>query len=88
MSLKEERWGMLGIANTHAGDGVPIIANILAVLIGVALAGQLDTWIAGNTRLPYAVRLDRYLPASFGRIHPRWGTPYVSLLLQAVVAKC
>lgn len=66
--------------------GVPIVGNILAALIGVALAGQLDTWIAGNTRLPYAVGLDRYLPAALGRIHPRWGTPYVSLLVQAVVA--
>jgi amino acid transporter len=66
--------------------GVPVVGNILAALVGVALAGQLDTWIAGNTRLPYAVGLDRYLPAAFGRIHPRWGTPYVSLLVQAVVA--
>ena len=45
--------------------------------------GQLDTWIAGNTRLPYAIGIDKYLPAAFGRIHPRWGTPYVSLLVQA-----
>ncbi|HEX4769303.1 MAG TPA: APC family permease [Bryobacteraceae bacterium] len=66
--------------------GIPVVANILAALIGFALAGQLDTWIAGNTRLPYAVGLDRYLPAAFARIHPRWGTPYVSLLAQAVVA--
>jgi glutamate:GABA antiporter len=66
--------------------GLPIIPVLLATLIGIALAGQLDTWIAGNTRLPYAIGLDRYLPAAFGRIHPRWGTPYVSLLVQAVAA--
>ena len=50
------------------------------------MIGQLDTWIAGNTRLPYAVGLDRYLPAAFSRVHPRWGTPYVSLLVQVVAA--
>jgi len=66
--------------------GAPIISILLATLIGIALIGQLDTWIAGNTRLPYAVGLDHYLPAAFSRIHPRWGTPYVSLLVQAVVA--
>ena len=59
---------------------------LLPALIGVAMVGQLDTWIAGNTRLPYAIGLDHYLPEAFGRIHPRWGTPYVSLLVQAVAA--
>lgn len=66
--------------------GMPLIATLLAALIGIALAGQLDTWIAGNTRLPYAIGLDHYLPPAFGRIHPRWGTPYVSLFAQAVAA--
>jgi amino acid transporter len=66
--------------------GAPIISILLASLIGIALVGQLDTWIAGNTRLPYAVGLDRYLPPAFSRIHPRWGSPYVSLLVQAVAA--
>jgi glutamate:GABA antiporter len=75
-------------AGAAAGQkfGAPIISILLATLIGIALIGQLDTWIAGNTRLPYAVGLDHYLPPAFSRIHPRWGTPYVSLLVQAVVA--
>jgi amino acid transporter len=66
--------------------GAPIVSVLLAALIGIALIGQLDTWIAGNTRLPYAVGLDRYLPAAFSRVHPRWGTPYVSLVVQVVVS--
>jgi len=86
----EEISPMTGLAQAGASVaqklGAPAIAILLAALIGVALAGQLDTWIAGNTRLPYAIGLDRYLPASFGRIHPRWGTPYVSLLVQALAA--
>ncbi|MGC0776112.1 MAG: amino acid permease, partial [Candidatus Acidiferrum sp.] len=28
----------------------------------------------------------RYLPAAFGKIHPRWKTPYVSILVQASVS--
>jgi amino acid transporter len=81
---------MTGLAQAGASVslklGAPIISILLAALIGVALIGQLDTWIAGNTRLPYAVGLDRYLPDAFSRIHPRWGTPYVSLFVQAVAA--
>lgn len=64
--------------------GMPYIGVIFAILIGVAFIGQLDTWIAGNTRLPYAIGLDRYLPAAFARLHPRWGTPYVALAVQLV----
>ena len=37
-------------------------------------------------RLPFVAGLDRYLPAAFGRVHPRWGSPYVALLVQAVIA--
>jgi amino acid transporter len=66
--------------------GAPALAIVFAILLGFALVGQLDTWIAGNTRLPYAIGLDRYLPASFKRVHPRWGTPYVSLFVQAAAA--
>ncbi len=81
---------MTGLAQAGAAGalrlGAPGISILLAVLIDFALLGQLDTWIAGNTRLPYAIGLDRYLPAAFGRIHPRWGTPYVSLLVQALAA--
>jgi amino acid transporter len=81
---------MTGLAQAGAAGaqrlGAPGISMLLAALIGVAMVGQLDTWIAGNTRLPYAIGLDRYLPEAFGRIHPRWGTPYVSLLVQAVAA--
>jgi amino acid transporter len=81
---------MTGLAQAGAAVaqklGAPIISILLATLIGIALAGQLDTWIAGNTRLPYAIGLDRYLPPAFGRIHPRWGTPYVSLFVQALAA--
>jgi glutamate:GABA antiporter len=81
---------MTGLAQAGAAGahrlGVPVLAIVLGLLIGVAVLGQLDTWIAGNTRLPYAIGLDNFLPAAFKRTHPRWGTPYVSLLVQAVAA--
>jgi glutamate:GABA antiporter len=32
------------------------------------------------------VGIDRYLPAAFGKIHPRWKTPYISIIVQASVS--
>jgi amino acid transporter len=81
---------MTGLAQAGVAGGrvlgLPVIGTVLAALLGCALAGQIDTWIAGNTRLPYAIGLDRYLPDAFGKLHPRWRTPHVSLFTQAAMA--
>src|SRR3989442_1238915 len=34
--------------------------------------------------LPFVAGIDRFLPPVFGKLHPRWRTPYVALILQAV----
>jgi glutamate:GABA antiporter len=44
------------------------------------------TSIAGVARVPFVVGVDRYLPAAFGRVHPRWQTPYVAILVQAGIS--
>jgi amino acid transporter len=36
--------------------------------------------------VPFVVGIDRYLPAAFGKIHPRWKTPYISILVQAGIS--
>src|SRR6202034_1154645 len=81
---------MTGLAQTAAAGaaklGVPAVAVALAGMLGRAVAGQEDAWIAGNTRLPYVIGLDHYLPPAFARLHKRWRTPYISLLVQVVGA--
>jgi amino acid transporter len=34
----------------------------------------------------FVIGLDRYFPPAFGKVHPRWKTPYVAILTQAVLA--
>jgi amino acid transporter len=41
---------------------------------------------AAVSRMPYAAGVDALLPPAFSRIHPRWHTPYVSLLVFGLVA--
>jgi amino acid transporter len=43
-------------------------------------------WLAGSARLPYVAGVDGALPPAFGRIHPRWQTPHVGLLVQGGIA--
>lgn len=62
------------------------VVPISAALIAVSNLGAAGAFLAATARLPFVVGIDRYLPAAFGKLHPRWGTPYVALIAQAVCA--
>ena len=62
------------------------VGVIAALLVTVGNAGGVGSTVAGVARIPFIVGIDRYLPAAFGKIHPRWKTPYISILVQAVVS--
>ena len=63
--------------------GIGIVGVIAALLVTVGNAGGVGTTVAGVARVPFAVGIDSYLPAFFGKIHPRWRTPHISILIQA-----
>ncbi len=65
---------------------VGFIGVLAAVLVSVGNAGGVGSTVAGIARVPFVVGIDRYLPAAFGRIHPKWKTPYISILVQAGVS--
>jgi amino acid transporter len=56
---------------------------IAAFVATVGNAGGVGSTVAGIARVPFQVGIDRYLPAAFGKIHPRWKTPWISILVQA-----
>jgi amino acid transporter len=65
---------------------VGFLGILAAVLVTVGNAGGVGSTVAGIARVPFMVGIDRYLPAAFGKIHPRWKTPYVSILVQASIS--
>jgi len=65
---------------------VGFIGIIAAVLVTAGNAGGIGTTVAGVARIPFQVGIDRYLPEAFGKIHPKWKTPYISILVQAVIS--
>jgi amino acid transporter len=66
--------------------GLLTFSPFFAALVVAGTFGSLGSWVAGNTRLPFVIGLDRHLPRMFARLHPRWSTPYVSILWQATVS--
>ncbi len=65
---------------------VGFVGVLAALLVSVGNAGGIGSTVAGIARVPFVVGIDRYLPAAFGKIHPRWKTPYVSIIVQATVS--
>jgi len=65
---------------------VGFLGVLAAILVTVGNAGGVGSTVAGIARVPFVVGVDRYLPAAFGKIHPRWKTPWVSILVQAGIS--
>lgn len=62
------------------------ITPLIAVIVLVNSIGGWAGWGAGVSRLPYAAGVDRLLPEAFARLHPRWATPYIAILVFGGVA--
>jgi amino acid transporter len=77
---------MLSIQQASDRVGIRGLPAVAALLITVGGLGQAGAWFAAGGRLPFVAGIDRFLPPAFGRIHPKYGSPHVSLLLQAAVA--
>ncbi len=79
-----------GFAETgaHAAGvlGIGWLSPLIAVLVMASAVGQFGGLGTAVSRLPFAVGVDHMLPPAFGRIHPRWGTPHVSILALGVLA--
>jgi glutamate:GABA antiporter len=62
------------------------VAPICAALYTIGNLGGVGAWLIGPARVALGIGLDRYFPPAFGKIHPRWKTPYVAILIQAALA--
>jgi amino acid transporter len=81
---------LTGVLQAIAEQGKLIGFTSLAVIVAGPLAisqfGGVGAWLAGSGRILFVVGVDRYLPAVFSKVHPKWGTPYVSILTQGVLS--
>jgi amino acid transporter len=62
------------------------VAPFCALLYSIGNLGSMGAWLIGPARVAFVIGLDRYFPKAFGAVHPRWHTPYVAILVQAILA--
>jgi len=70
------------VSKTASRVGFPGVLPLVAFLIALSNIGAAGAYLAAVARLPFVAGLDRFLPAAFGALHPRWRTPWVALLTQ------
>jgi amino acid transporter len=75
---------MLAISSSAARVGWRGLGPVVALLICLSNLGTVGAYLAAVARIPFVAGIDRYLPGAFARVHPRWGTPYVALIAQAI----
>lgn len=67
--------GRLGLAGLGAFTGL---------LLVVGSIGGTSSWVAGAARVPFAAGVDAVMPAAFARLHEKYRTPHVALIVQAL----
>jgi amino acid transporter len=65
---------------------LPALGWLTGGLLAVAAFAGTFSWMAGAARVPFAAGVDRAMPAWLGRLHPRYRTPHLALLLQGALS--
>ncbi|MDD1676354.1 MAG: APC family permease [Methanomicrobiales archaeon] len=70
--------------------GALILGSFGAVLMSlgalVSVSGSDESGILGTARLSYAMAIDGLFPRVFARLHSRFSTPWVALVIQGIIA--
>jgi amino acid transporter len=71
-------------------SGMILMGGVGAIIMTVgallSVSGSDESNILGTARLSYAMSIDGLFPKVFSKIHPRYKTPYIALIIQAVFA--
>jgi APA family basic amino acid/polyamine antiporter len=83
-------WSRDPVAGIAAKLPIALISDILkpliAVLAGTILLIATNAGLMGISRLAFSLGSHKLVPAAFSRVHPRFKTPYISIVLFSLVA--
>jgi amino acid transporter len=66
--------------------GLPGVGALTGLLVALGALAAANSWIGGSARVPFAAGMDNLLPRTFARLHPRFRTPHVALVVQGAVS--
>ena len=75
-----------GVSHMAGRVGVGWIIAPFAVMLSLSIAGIGSAWMGGSARIPFVAGLDSYMPSAMGKVHPKYATPHVALIVQGIVS--
>ena len=82
-----ERSGITDAVNlVSARIGLGGFGPVTGLLLAIGSLAMTNSWFAGAARVPFMAGVDRVLPPVFARMHPRYRTPHVVLVMQGIVS--
>jgi amino acid transporter len=69
-------------ARLVGGPQLGFLMTVAAMVTNVAL---LNSTVLTTTRMPAAMAEDGYLPAKLTSLHPRYGTPWIAIIVSAII---
>jgi len=64
--------------------GLAGMGAFIGLLLFIGAIGGTSSWIAGAARVPFAAGVDAAMPSAFAKLHPKYRTPHVALIVQAI----
>lgn len=84
LALKDPAAAAYEVADWAIGKWMAmLIAWAMATIVGIASTLPMQVGVA---RVMYAMGRDRQLPAALAKIHPKYATPYVGMLVTAAIS--
>ena len=74
------------VSHMSSRVGVGWVISPFAVMLSLSIAGIGSAWMGGSARIPFVAGLDSYMPAAMGKVHPKFATPHVALIVQGLVS--
>ena len=79
-NLKVLQGVLQGVDSMSSSLGARWILKPISALLFISIVGCASSWLSGCSRILFVSGLDRYLPAMFGRVHRKYGTPHIALV--------